>query len=90
MTKEIHMSKKFRPMDTKQKAVLEQVVGATLPNGLEIGEICIPAGTMAWQLDDEYRTVLRYSTKIRPEDKVQCEALAERNPRFVDLLYKYL
>ena len=81
-----HLSKEYEPISRREKADLEKRIGENLPNGLEIGELCIPAGTMAWQLDDEYHPVLRYSPKIKHEDKKALDEIASRNP----VLYRAL
>ncbi len=81
----IHMSEEFKSITQKDKSQLEKKIGEYLPNGLEIGTIYYPASTFGWQSDDEYKTVLRYSRNIAPEDKALCEALVERN-----LIFRYL
>ena len=85
----IHTNKKFQPIKLEQRIELERILGEPLPNGLEIHEVCIPAGTGLWQLDDEYEIKIRYSSKITPEDRAINEALAERNPYFRRLMSEY-
>lgn len=75
----------FQPIKPEQRIELERIIGESLPNGLEIVELYIPAGTLPWQLDDEYHPVLRYSPQITPHERVLCDALKERNRYFARL-----
>ena len=84
-----HLSRGYAPIGQQEKADLEKRIGENLPNGLEIGELCIPAGTMGWQLDDEYYPVLRYSPEIKHEDKKALDEIASRNPAFYRALQRF-
>ena len=85
----IYLCERYRSVTRKQKNELEKIVGEPLPNGLERGLLCVPAGTYAWQLDDEFKVVLRYSKTMRPEDRKSCDELAERNQHLSYLLRKF-
>lgn len=90
-----YASPEFKPINEDQKKTLEGCIGESLPNGLEIREVCIPVdiglfqfrsmagNSSAPQVEDyKFNLFLRYSPKITPEEKVACEALKQRNSYF--------
>ncbi len=76
----------YAPISKRDKKTLEARVGKPLPTGLEIREIVVPAGTGAWQLDDEYYIQIRRSARVEQEDRRYFDELAKTNPAFARLL----
>lgn len=89
-----HVQESYTQLSVQDRRVLEELIGDKLPDGIEARFELYPAGTGAWQLDDEYRLQLRLAHSLREKQKTSCIDLIERNRRlrilFDDETLQYL